>query len=149
MSYDKRKNYLYIGMKLPSLNEYVEKCRTNPHVGASFKAQTENNIGIFIQACVAQGHLHPITSPCEIVMDFYEMTRRRDVDNIQSAQKYILDALQTAGILPNDNQKWVRQVHHRVLPSKGHGDCVYVYLIEGGHIELRYTDGETTVDSDD
>ena len=139
MPYDKAKNYLYIGMQLPSLNEYVNKCRTNPHVGAEFKRVTEENIIAWAFVCQNKGHLHPITNPCEIVIDFYEETKRRDVDNVQSATKFILDALQTVGILPNDNQKWVKQVYHRVIPS-AERDCVYVYLLEGTHIELRVTE---------
>ena len=136
MRYSKRDNYLYIGMQLPSLNDYINKCRTNPHVGAEFKRQWEENILMWINACVAQGHLRPILTPCEIVMDFYEKNLRRDVDNIQSAQKYILDALQTAGILPTDGQKWVKQIHHRVNKSVM-GSGVYVYLVEHGHLELH------------
>ena len=33
---------------------------------------------------------------------------RRDPDNIASAKKYILDALQKQGILQNDNLKWIK-----------------------------------------
>ena len=146
MPYDKAKNYLYIGMQLPSLNEYINKCRTNPHVGAEFKRITEENIAMWINNSVNHGNLHPVTSPCEIVIDFYEKNKRRDVDNVQSATKFILDALQTTGILPNDNQKWVKQVFHRVLPS-ALNDFVYVYLVEDGNIELRVTD-ERICDAD-
>lgn len=140
MSDKNSKNYLYIGQKLPSLNEYIAKCRANPHVGAEFKRRTEESIGMWINACVAQGNLRPISSPCEIVMDFYEATSRRDVDNIQSAQKFILDALQAHGILPNDSQRWVKQVHHRVTRNKSVGDCSYIYLVEGKHLKLVVSD---------
>jgi Holliday junction resolvase RusA-like endonuclease len=139
MAYDKRQNYLYIGQQLPSLNEYVAKNRTNPNVGATFKRSVEDTIQMWIAACVGSGNLHRIESQCEIVIDFYERTKRRDVDNVQSATKFILDALVKAGILPNDNQRWVRQVYHRVLPSVGI-DCVYVYLIENRKINLEVAD---------
>ena len=139
MTYDKSQNYLYIGFRLPSLNDYVNKCRTNPQVGAKYKKNVEEGIVSWAILGKTKGHLHPITSPCEIVIDFYEKNRKRDVDNIESATKFILDALQTAEILPNDNQKWVKQVYHRVIPS-AERDCVYVYLLEGTHIELRVTE---------
>lgn len=144
MSYSKRDNFLYIGQQLPSMNEYVNKCRTNPHVGAEFKRVTEENILMWINACMAQGHLHAIKQPCEIVIDFYEQNRRRDVDNIQSAQKFILDALQTAKIIPNDSQRFVTQIYHRVLHNTA-GTGVYVYIIEGRHVELHVEDGERDV----
>lgn len=139
MAYDKRQNYLYIGQQLPSLNDYVAKNRTNPHVGAEFKRSIENSIQMWVAACVGSGHLKPIHTPCDVVIDFYEKTKRRDVDNIQSATKFILDALVKAEILPNDNQRWVRQVYHRVLPSS-YIDCAYVYLIEGAKIMLEVED---------
>lgn len=140
--YDKRKNFLYIGQKLPSLNEYVSKNRAHPQVGARFKREADETIRMWVNACVAQGDLHPISSPCEIVIDFYEGNNRRDVDNVQSATKYILDALQEAGILPNDNQKWVKQIFHRVLHNVA-GACVYVYLIEDAHIALTVQENDS------
>ena len=32
---------------------------------------------------------------------------KRDKDNVAFAKKYILDALQKSGILPNDNNKYI------------------------------------------
>lgn len=35
-----------IAMKLPSLNEYVNACRTNPYKASKFKQNIENDIGL-------------------------------------------------------------------------------------------------------
>ena len=43
-------------------------------------------------------------------MVYHEPDRRRDVDNIYSANKFILDALRKAGIIKNDSQKYVKDV---------------------------------------
>lgn len=43
------------------------------------------------------------------ILQFYwtERDSRRDLDNIAAAKKWILDALVTAGILPDDRRPWV------------------------------------------
>lgn len=39
----------------------------------------------------------------------FEWNGNRDVDNVGSSVKIILDALQVAGLIENDNLEWVRQ----------------------------------------
>lgn len=41
-----------------------------------------------------------------------------DADNIQSSQKFILDALVNNGVLPDDNRKHVTQIYHRIHDSE-------------------------------
>ena len=57
-------------------------------------------------------------TPCELVITFFEKTKKRDVDNIQSSVKFILDALQKAGILKNDSRKYVKQIYSTVKDAK-------------------------------
>lgn len=123
-------NTLIIDAQLPSLNEYQNACRSHWSKGAEFKKSIEALIGYSIKKAVIQGTLHRVDKPCEICIEWHEKTKRRDVDNIQSAQKFILDALQKYKIIPNDNRKWVRQVHHRVIDDAK--DCVIVRFIEKG-----------------
>jgi Holliday junction resolvase RusA-like endonuclease len=59
-----------------------------------------------------------VEKPCEIFIEWHEKTKRRDVDNIQSAQKFILDALQQHNIIKNDSRKYVKQIHHTVIDDK-------------------------------
>lgn len=75
-----------------------------------------------------EGKVKAFVNPCEISISWLEKTRRRDVDNIQSSQKFILDALQKAGVLINDNRKYVKQIHHVVVDFKYDG--VQVVLTE-------------------
>lgn len=103
-----------IKRKLPSLNDVIEKNRANKYFGAKFKADIEEAIGWDIKQALTQRTLKPITEPCDILIDFYESTMRRDADNIQSAQKFILDSMVKNGILKNDNRRWVKQIYHRI-----------------------------------
>lgn len=90
-----------IPMKLPSLNEYVNVCRTNPYKASKFKKDLENDIGVFI------ARLPRFERPVKIHFHWVEGNKRRDLDNIAFAKKFILDAMVKHGKLKDDNRKCV------------------------------------------
>lgn len=90
-----------IPLKLPSLNEYVNVCRTNPYKAAKFKADLEYQIGAYVS------WLPVFTSPIKIHFHWVEENKRRDLDNICAAKKFILDAMVKQGKLLDDNRKYV------------------------------------------
>jgi hypothetical protein len=90
-----------IGMKLPSLNEYINVCRENRYKEAEFKKNIESDIGIFIR------NLPQFENPVRIHFHWIEDNKRRDYDNIAFAKKFILDSLVKAGKLRDDNRKCV------------------------------------------
>lgn len=92
-----------IPFRLPSLNEYIEACRRNPHAGAKLKRDTDDAIKL----CIMEAKLKTVELPCIVHMVFTEPNRRRDVDNVESAKKYILDALTGYGVLRGDGPRWV------------------------------------------
>ena len=91
-----------IDMKLPSLNEYVDACRSNAYRGARMKRDVEEQIGWFLTGVPRIEH------PVVIQFTWIEKDNRRDYDNIAFAKKFILDALQKYGKLKNDNRKCVK-----------------------------------------
>lgn len=99
-----------IDAKLPSLNEVVAKNRANRYMGAKMKREVQDMIGWYIR----KSDLKPVDC-CTISIKWHEKTRRRDVDNIQSAQKFILDALVENGILKDDSRRYVRQIYHEII----------------------------------
>ena len=122
--------------KMPSLNEYIEACRRNPYLGASMKRNVEQ--GIAWQAI----KLKPIDEPCYIIFVWREETKRRDKDNIANGKKFILDALQKAGKLKNDNNRYILGFEDRFLYGKEQGVELMIYTkseIEAGG---RLTDRE-------
>lgn len=137
------KEMFLINVRLPSLNDYITANRTNPHAGNKFKKDVDKSIGWRIKQAKDAGNLTPKEEPVDILIDFYEPNRRRDVDNIQSSTKYILDALVQQGILKNDGRKWVHQVYHRVFDipkqrnnkSDNYGYCI-VQLLPAGAVTL-------------
>lgn len=103
-----------IEQKLPSLNEVISANRNNKFGGAKLKRDTEDDIRKYIQIAQLKGDLRPIDC-CEVSIKWHERTRKRDADNIQSSQKFILDSLVSMGILKNDNRNHVRQIHHEII----------------------------------
>lgn len=90
-----------IPLKLPSLNEYIDVCRTNPYKASKFKKDLESTIGIFIS------RLPVFERPIKIHFHWVEENKRRDLDNICAAKKFILDAMVKEGKLKDDNRRFV------------------------------------------
>lgn len=115
MNKKEKRNYFYIHGKLPGLNEYTYACRSSWQKGAKMKADIEKQISIAVGIAKNQKQLFPVKEPVYVDFIWFEDTRKRDVDNIISAKKYILDVLQKSGILPNDNRNWVINVRDTVV----------------------------------
>ncbi len=95
-----------IPFRLPSLNDVIRENRKHKNEGAKFKKRLENNICLFINTA----HLKPVKKQCIIHVQFIEENRKRDVDNVFSSVKFILDSLVKVGILQSDSPKWVKHV---------------------------------------
>ena len=117
-----------IDQRLPGMNELISANRTNKYRGSKLKKDTDEMISLYILNAVNNGKLKPIQGACTISFDWCERTKKRDVDNIQSSQKFVLDALQKTGIIPNDSQRYVQQTFHRVLHTES--DYVIVEITE-------------------
>lgn len=90
-----------IPLRLPGLNEYTRANRANRYEGAKTKAQYERVIAYYLRGL-------PVLRP-PVTIDFLwvEENRRRDLDNIAFAKKFILDALVKCGKLEDDNRRVV------------------------------------------
>ncbi len=97
-------------------------------MGAKFKNEIEERIGWDIRQALASKTLHKVKDPVVIKIYWHEKTKRRDVDNIQSSQKFILDALVSKGVLVDDSRQYVKQIYHEIIDDKT--DYVEVELIE-------------------
>ncbi len=90
-----------ISMRLPSLNEYINECRRNKFAGAKMKKQVEKDIGWFINK------IPQYKRPIFIHFHWVEENKRRDLDNVCFAKKFILDSMVKAGKLADDNRNFV------------------------------------------
>jgi Holliday junction resolvase RusA-like endonuclease len=92
--------------ELPGLNEYIHAINRNRHVGNKMKQDTQETIQWAIRAQIKRGY--EITQPITIRFLWASRTAKKDIDNVCAARKFILDAMVTMGILPNDTRKWVK-----------------------------------------
>ena len=90
-----------IPMKLPSLNDYIRACRENRYAGANMKKNIENDLAFFINK------LPKFKNPIRINFTWVESNKKRDLDNICFAKKFILDTLVKCGKMKNDNRNYV------------------------------------------
>ena len=93
-----------IDKRLMGLNEYTKLNRENRYLGNQAKQKEQE----YIMWCIKQqlGNLK-ITKPVIGHFTWIEENKRRDLDNICFAKKFILDALVQAGVLADDNRKIV------------------------------------------
>lgn len=92
------KYVIEIPMKLPSLNEYINKCRYNRYAGNYMKQQIQKDLSYYFKDL-------PELNKVKINFHWYEKNKRRDLDNICFGKKFILDALVNLGKLKDDNRK--------------------------------------------
>jgi len=93
-----------IDKRLMGLNEYTAYNRANKYIGAKAK----KNEQAYIIWCIREqlGNIQ-INRPVVGHFTWIEENKRRDLDNICFAKKFILDALVNAGVLADDNRKIV------------------------------------------
>nr|DAY55313.1 MAG TPA: Endodeoxyribonuclease RusA [Caudoviricetes sp.] len=90
--------------RLDGLNDYTKANRTNQYKGAKAKAENERICMAYIPRGLKG---KKINFPVHISFRWYEKNLRRDPDNIAFAKKFILDSLVTAGVFPDDGQKYI------------------------------------------
>ena len=102
---------LTIDGALPSLNQVTWKNRAHWSTGYKYKRGIEMSIA---------GHIWAQNIPqfkCQayIKIKWIEKNQRRDRDNVQSATKFILDALVKTERIVNDNRYWLQQLDNATI----------------------------------
>ena len=89
-----------INGKLQTLNEMIADARVHWSISAKNKKFFTNIVRLH---CLK---MKTIQYPCTMSFEWH-YSGKEDFDNIRAATKFILDGMQEAKKLPNDNQKWV------------------------------------------
>lgn len=118
---------VWIPVKLPGLNDYVKACRTNVYAANNMKRKYENLIGCYII------RLPKFEHPVAIDFVWTEENRRRDLDNVAFAKKFVLDALVKFGKLKDDNRKCVTAFTDSFRYDKEAGVAVTIKEVEYVH----------------
>lgn len=101
--------------RLDGLNDYTKACRANRYGANAMKKKNEAKV---FEGIKRAGLTRVDKYPINLYIIWYEPNRRRDIDNITFATKFIQDALVKAGILEDDSQKYIVGVFHRVLVDR-------------------------------
>lgn len=91
--------------RLMGLNEWNNICKGS--YGKQRSAAKKREIEDDIIWCIKAGHVKPAKRKVFIHITWIEPNMKRDPDNIRFAAKFILDAMQKAGVIENDNQKHI------------------------------------------
>lgn len=89
---------------MPNLNDYIDELNAHRQAGAEMKADWTEQVAWQCK----EARLGHFTEPIFVEFHWYEPNTKRDLDNIAFAKKFILDGLQLAGVITNDNYKWVK-----------------------------------------
>ena len=95
---------LVIPGRLPGLNEYISAERTSRYKAAKMKTDNGEIVLLAIRQCMGGVR---IERPVFMEYTWIEPNKRRDLDNIVFARKFIQDALVDAAVLKNDGWKHV------------------------------------------
>ena len=99
------------------MNEIIGAARNNRFGSAS---QKKSQMQIVTDAIIADEVFRKLRfeKKVNIYVSFIEKSSRRDIDNITSANKFILDSIVNYGILIDDSQKYVTKIVSEVFVDK-------------------------------
>lgn len=120
------KQILKIPFKLPSFNDYNNICRRNKWEANNFKKGVQGDIVWAIR----KSKLEKMTNAVKVSFFWIERTKKRDIDNVMSAKKFILDALVESKVLVNDSPKYVCEITDKLIYDRDKGDMVIVEIEE-------------------
>lgn len=114
----------WVDHRFPSTNEYISECRKSAYAGHTMKRTLDE---IVAWSCKSQG-IKQVRVPVVVCIRYFEPNRRRDLDNIYFASKFILDGMVKAGVLADDNQQHVKDVKSYYTIRPGENASVKVML---------------------
>jgi len=117
---------LTIGKKFPSLNDTLRKAKR--HWANYHKEKSE--LTYLVKMHCKQQRLRKSRQPVFLQFTWYEPNRKRDMDNVSFAKKYVLDGMVEAGVLDNDSPRYISGWTERFLKAPRHG--VDVIIVEQG-----------------
>lgn len=88
--------------RFPTLNEYIDCERGSTIAAAAMKKKCTEQVK---EQCLLQ-QIQPVNGKVDLLFEWHSSTRH-DPDNVAFAKKFILDGLQLAGVLENDNRKFI------------------------------------------
>jgi len=105
----------YIEGQFPGMNNIVAASKTHYAVYSKMKKE---NTEIFR---LATARFPKFTKPVTITFTWFYKNIRRDPDNMMAAQKFALDGMVAAGVIPNDTGKEIACLNHIFIHGEKNG----------------------------
>ena len=96
--------------RFPTLNEYIDCERGSTIAAAAMKKKCTEQVK---EQCLLQ-QIQPVNGKVDLLFEWHSSTRH-DPDNVAFAKKFILDGLQLAGVLENDNRKFIGTMADEII----------------------------------
>ena len=109
--------------RCPTLNEYIDFERGSTIAAAAMKKKCTEQVK---EQCLSQ-QLQSVKGRVDLLFEWHSSTRH-DPDNVAFAKKFILDGLQAAGVLENDNRKFIGTMADEIINDDD--DFVIVHITE-------------------
>ena len=108
------KNKLILNFELPTLNQIINESKQH---WAKYSTPKKKFTELVRLEAIRQG-LEIKEYPANFIFSWYRKNKRTDKDNIIVGQKYILDGLVLAELLPNDGWEFVGNLIHHFQVDK-------------------------------
>lgn len=115
--------------RFPTLNEYIDCERGSTIAAAAMKKKCTEQVK---EQCLLQ-QIQPVNGKVDLLFEWHSSTRH-DPDNVAFAKKFILDGLQLAGVLENDNRKFIGTMADEIIQDDE--DYVILHITENMGIFL-------------
>ena len=109
--------------RFPTLNEYIDCERGSTIAAAAMKKKCTEQVK---EQCLSQ-QIKPVNGKVDLLFEWHSSTRH-DPDNVAFAKKFILDGLQLAGVIENDNRKCIGTMADDIISDAK--DYVVVHISE-------------------
>ena len=103
---------VFISGPLPGRNEQEAAARKHRQTAAKMKKEWT----LHCERCFTGSGKH--FQRVSVHFEWHEPNRRRDPDNISAAQKFVLDGMVKAGVIPNDGWKNIKGLTHSWVLDK-------------------------------
>ena len=115
--------------RFPTLTEYIDCERGSTIAAAAIKKKCTEQVK---EQCLLQ-QIQPVNGKIDLLFEWHSSTRH-DPDNVAFAKKFILDGLQAAGVLENDNRKFIGTMADEIIQDDE--DYVILHITENMGIFL-------------
>jgi len=104
---------IFIPYNFITLNEYINKERTNKYKASTIKKR-ETNIACFYFKPYTNT-IKQLKTPLKLKFVWYLDNKKKDLDNIVFSKKFIIDGLVKIECLKNDGQKYINSFEDSIV----------------------------------